>query len=43
VVANVVNGPDSSVNACWTDVIPRAAASGKKVISYVRTSYLRVS
>jgi hypothetical protein len=43
VVANVVNGPDSSVNAGWTDVIPRAAASGKKVIGYVRTGYLGVS
>jgi hypothetical protein len=43
VVANVVNGPDSSANAGWTDVIPRAAASGKVVLGYVRTGYLGVS
>jgi hypothetical protein len=42
-VANVVNGPDSSVNAGWTDVIPRALASGKTVLGYVRTGYLGVS
>lgn len=42
-VANVVNGPDSAVNAGWTDVIPRAAASGKTVLGYVRTGYLGVS
>jgi hypothetical protein len=42
-VANVVNGPDSAINAGWTDVIPRAAASGKTVLSYVRTGYLGVS
>jgi hypothetical protein len=43
VVANVVNGPDSSANEGWTKVIPQVAASGKKVIGYVRTSYLGVS
>lgn len=43
VVANVVNGPDSAANEGWTDVIPRAAASGKKVLGYVRTGYLGVS
>jgi hypothetical protein len=42
-VANVVNGPDSAVNAGWTDVIPRAKASGKTVLGYVRTGYLGVS
>jgi len=42
-VANVVNGPDSAANAGWTDVIPRAAASGKTVLGYVRTGYLGVS
>jgi hypothetical protein len=43
VVANVVNGPDSSTNEGWTKVIPQVAASGKKVIGYVRTGYLGVS
>jgi hypothetical protein len=43
VVANVVNGPDSSTNQGWTEVIPQIAASGKKVIGYVRTGYLGVS
>lgn len=42
-VANVVNGPDSAANAGWTDVIPRAKASGKTVLGYVRTGYLGVS
>lgn len=42
-VANVVNGPDSSANAGWTDVIPRALGAGKKVLGYVRTGYLEVS
>lgn len=43
VVTNVVNGPDSAVNAGWKDVIPRAAASGKTILGYVRTGYLGVS
>jgi hypothetical protein len=43
VVANVVNGPDSAANDGWLDVIPRAAASGKTVLGYVRTGYLGVS
>lgn len=42
-VANVVNGPDSAANRGWVDVIPRAAASGKTVLGYVRTGYLGVS
>ena len=42
-VANVVNGPDSSINAGWKDVLPRATASGKTVLGYVRTGYLGVS
>lgn len=42
-VANVVNGPDSAVNAGWTDVMPRAASSGKIVLGYVRTGYLGLS
>jgi hypothetical protein len=42
-VANVVNGPDSAANAGWTDVIPKAAASGKTVLGYVRTGYLGIS
>jgi hypothetical protein len=43
VVANVANGPDSSANAGWTDVIPRTLGSGKTVLGYVRTGYLGVS
>jgi hypothetical protein len=42
-VANVVNGPDSTTNPGWTDIIPKATASGKTVIGYVRTGYLGVS
>jgi hypothetical protein len=42
-VANVVNGPDSTANPGWTDIIPKATASGKTVIVYVRTGYLGVS
>ncbi|KAJ5326091.1 uncharacterized protein N7506_009193 [Penicillium brevicompactum] len=42
-VANVVNGPDSTVDTSWVDVIDRAAASGKRVLGYVRTGYLGVS
>lgn len=39
-VANVVNGPDTAVDKDWKNVIDRAAASGKKVLGYVRTGYL---
>lgn len=42
-VANVLNGPDTRVNAGWKDVIDRAAASGKRVLGYVPTGYLGVS
>ncbi|EPS26948.1 hypothetical protein PDE_01888 [Penicillium oxalicum 114-2] len=42
-VANVMNGPDSVVDDHWTDVIQRAAGSGKTVLGYVRTGYLGVS
>ncbi|KAJ5475502.1 hypothetical protein N7539_007789 [Penicillium diatomitis] len=42
-VANVMNGPDSAVDSDWTDVITRAAGSGKTVLGYVRTGYLGVS
>ncbi|CAG8882975.1 unnamed protein product [Penicillium egyptiacum] len=42
-VANVVNGPDSTKNTNWVDVIDRASASGKTVLGYVRTGYLGVS
>ncbi|KAJ6038212.1 uncharacterized protein N7446_005026 [Penicillium canescens] len=42
-IANVVNGPDSTVNDDWTNVIKRASASGKTVLGYVRTGYLGVS
>jgi hypothetical protein len=42
-VANVVNGPDNTVNTDWQKTIARAAASGKRVLGYVRTGYLGVS
>ncbi|PYH68086.1 uncharacterized protein BO88DRAFT_426729 [Aspergillus vadensis CBS 113365] len=42
-VANVVNGPDSSVDTNWQDVIQRASSAGKTVLGYVRTGYLGVS
>lgn len=42
-VANVVNGPDSTINTNWKTVIDQAAASGKTVLGYVRTGYLGVS
>ena len=42
-VANVLNGPDSTPKPEWTDVIKRAAAQKKTVIGYVRTGYLGVS
>jgi hypothetical protein len=42
-VTNHANHPDSAAKAGWTDVVPRAAASGKIVLGYVRTRYLGVS
>lgn len=42
-VANVVNGPDSTVDTGWQGVIDRASAAGKIVLGYVRTGYLGVS
>jgi hypothetical protein len=42
-VANVVNGPDSSVNQGWKKVLPKAKASGKTILGYVRTGYLGIS
>ncbi|KAL3428952.1 Spherulation-specific family 4-domain-containing protein [Aspergillus tetrazonus] len=39
-IANVLNGPDTTVNEAWADVINRASASGKRIIGYVRTGYL---
>ncbi|GLA52547.1 hypothetical protein AnigIFM63604_009412 [Aspergillus niger] len=42
-VANVVNGPDSTVDSNWEDVIQRASSAGKTVLGYVRTGYLGVS
>ncbi|KAI1875087.1 uncharacterized protein JN550_002516 [Neoarthrinium moseri] len=42
-VANVVNGPDVTVDEPWKKVIDAASASGKTVIGYVRTGYLGLS
>lgn len=42
-IANVVNGPDSSKDTNWADVISRGSSSGKIVLGYVRTGYLGVS
>ncbi|RAK90770.1 hypothetical protein BO79DRAFT_215772 [Aspergillus costaricaensis CBS 115574] len=42
-VANIVNGPDSTVDSNWEDVIQRASSAGKTVLGYVRTGYLGVS
>ncbi|KAF2789429.1 hypothetical protein K505DRAFT_191768, partial [Melanomma pulvis-pyrius CBS 109.77] len=42
-IANVVNGPDATVNQDWKTVIASASAKGKRVIGYVRTGYLGVS
>ncbi|KAL4983900.1 fibronectin type III domain protein [Aspergillus falconensis] len=39
-IANVLNGPDTTVNEPWADVINRAYASGKRILGYVRTGYL---
>lgn len=42
-VANVLNGPDYIIDPAWKSVIDKAAASGKKILGYVRTGYLGVS
>jgi hypothetical protein len=42
-IANVLNGPDTTVNLDWESVISRASNAGKRVIGYVRTGYLGVS
>ncbi|RAH78951.1 hypothetical protein BO86DRAFT_402295 [Aspergillus japonicus CBS 114.51] len=42
-VANVLNGPDSTVDSSWQGVIQRASSAGKTVLGYVRTGYLGVS
>lgn len=42
-VANIVNGPDTSTDPDWAKVINSAVGSGKAVIGYVRTGYLSVS
>ncbi|KAI9372873.1 fibronectin type III domain protein [Aspergillus egyptiacus] len=39
-IANVLNGPDTTVNQDWAKVINRAYASGKRILGYVRTGYL---
>lgn len=39
-VANVLNGPDTTVNTDWQGVITRANSAGKRVLGYVRTGYL---
>jgi hypothetical protein len=43
VVANVLNGPGSQVDAGWTTEIDNAHNSGKKVLGYVDTGYLGVT
>ena len=40
-VANVMNGPDSTVASSWTDVITRGIASGKTVLGYVLLNWQR--
>ncbi|GAT25369.1 fibronectin type III domain protein [Aspergillus luchuensis] len=42
-VANVLNGPDTTVDEDWEKVISRANAAGKRVLGYVRTGYLGLS
>ncbi|RAH50969.1 uncharacterized protein BO95DRAFT_438227 [Aspergillus brunneoviolaceus CBS 621.78] len=42
-VANVLNGPDSTVDPSWQGVIERASSAGKTVLGYVRTGYLGLS
>lgn len=39
-IANVVNGPDTTVNPDWQKAINRVSASGKIMLGYVRTGYL---
>jgi hypothetical protein len=41
-VANVLNGPDSTLNTDWQTTINKVIASGKTIIGYVRTGYLGV-
>ncbi|KAH1497181.1 hypothetical protein KXV94_004348 [Aspergillus fumigatus] len=36
-VANVLNGPDTTVNEDWAKVIDRAHASGKRILGYIQT------
>ena len=43
VVANVLNGPDSSVNSDWAATISAAQGQQKRVLGYVRTGYLGLS
>ncbi|KAM7193435.1 Spherulation-specific family 4 domain containing protein [Rhypophila sp. PSN 637] len=40
VIANVLNGPESTVDSTWKTVIYQAYASNKTVLGYVRTGYL---
>lgn len=42
-VANVLNGPDATVDEDWAKVINKASTAGKTVIGYVRTGYMGVS
>ncbi|OJI89883.1 hypothetical protein ASPTUDRAFT_79749 [Aspergillus tubingensis CBS 134.48] len=42
-VANVLNGPDTTVDEDWEKVISRANTAGKRVLGYVRTGYLGLS
>jgi chitodextrinase len=39
VVANVANGPDTSVNTAWQSVINATHGNGTKVLGYVDTGY----
>lgn len=39
-IANVLNGPDTTVDDDWAKVINKASAAGKMVIGYVRTGYM---
>ncbi|KAG2019298.1 hypothetical protein GB937_005212 [Aspergillus fischeri] len=39
-VANVLNGPDTTMNEDWAKVIDRAHTSGKRILGYVWTGYL---
>lgn len=42
-IANVVNGPDTSPDDAWAKVINDTSNSGKTVIGYVRTGYFGLS